>query len=164
MHWMARSRNTGKIARSAIAGLVLIRGNRSEDAFLYLTEISSPKNITVQSKGNEVVPLVIGKDTLSPPTVQYSSLDGGDVYGVPNGVANISKVNPVLEPTKYGLDFWESINGELVTVKKPVAIGRPNRFGDTWVAGDWKVSGRNQHGGLTTTDKGMPRCTEAVGL
>jgi len=92
---------------------------------------------------------------LPPPTEQYSSLDGGDIFGVPNAVTNISIANPELEPKKYGLDFWESINGELVTVKGPVAIARPNNFGDTWVVGDWPVTGLNGHGGLTMTDKGM---------
>jgi hypothetical protein len=107
------------------------------------------------SSGNPVVPLVIGVDTLPPPTEQYSGLDGGDVFAVPNNVANISAVNPVLDPVKYGLDFWESINGELVTIKKPVAISRPNNFRDTWVIGDWPVTGRNAHGGLTMSDKGV---------
>ncbi|GAB1315430.1 hypothetical protein MFIFM68171_05640 [Madurella fahalii] len=126
---------------------------RSEDNYMYLTEITSPKNVQLLSSGNKVVPLVIGEDTISPPTVQYSSLDGGDIYKLPNAVANISGVNPVLNPEKYGLDFWESLNGELVTVRKPRAIKVPNRYGDTWVVGDWTVTGRNKHGGLTMSDK-----------
>lgn len=127
---------------------------RSSASYIYLTEISSPKNVKIVSSGNTVTPLVIGKDTLPPPTVQYSSLDNGDIYGLPNGVANVSSSNPVLDPTKYGLDFWESLSGELVTVKKPTAIGRPNQYGDTWVVGDWAVTGRNEHGGVTMSDKG----------
>lgn len=108
------------------------------------------------SKGNEVVPLVIGLDTLAPPTEQYTSLDGGDIYAVPNAVANISTENPVLNPALYGLDFWESLSGELVTVKNPVAVTRPNQYGDTWVVGDWPTTGRNSHGGITMSDKGKP--------
>jgi len=127
---------------------------RSSAAYLYLTEITSPTNIQVLSSGNVVKPLVIGKDTLSPPTVQFSGLDGGDVYALPNGIANISAVNPVLNPKSYGLDFWESLSGELVTVKKPRAIQRPNSYGDTWVVGDWVVTGKNAHGGVTMSDKG----------
>ncbi|KAK4119042.1 DNase I-like protein [Parathielavia appendiculata] len=126
---------------------------RSNANYMYLTEITSPKNVKVLSSGNLVTPLVIGKDTLSPPTVQYSSLDNGDIYNVPNGVVNVSAVNPVLDPTKYGLDFWESLSGELVTVKKPVAIKTPNQYGDTWVIGDWVATGRNKHGGVTMSDK-----------
>jgi hypothetical protein len=127
---------------------------RSNANYIYLTEIASPTNVHVVSSGNAVTPLVIGKDTLSPPTVQYSSLDGGDIYNLPNGVVNVSEVNPVLDPTKYGLDFWESLSGELVTVKAPRAIKTPNRYGDTWVVGDWAVTGENKHGGLTMSDKG----------
>lgn len=127
---------------------------RSNDNHLYLTELTSPRNIQLLSSGNKAVPLIIGKDTISPPTVQYSNLDGGDIYKLPNAVANISGTNPVLDPAKYGLDFWESLSGELVTVRKPRAIKVPNRFGDTWVVGDWAVTGRNKHGGLTMSDKG----------
>lgn len=106
------------------------------------------------SSGNKVTPLVIGVDTLNPPTEQFTSLDGGDIYAVPNAAANISVENPVLNPALYGLDFWESLSGELVTVKTPVAITRPNQYGDTWVIGDWPTTGRNAHGGLTMSDKG----------
>ncbi|GJC96570.1 endonuclease/exonuclease/phosphatase [Colletotrichum higginsianum] len=112
-----------------------------------------PSNVVVVSKGNEVVPLVIGLDTLAPPTEQYTSLDGGDIYAVPNAVANISTENPVLNPALYGLDFWESLSGQLVTVKNPVAVTRPNQYGDTWVVGDWPTTGRNSHGGITMSDK-----------
>lgn len=127
---------------------------RSSPDHLFLTEITSPRNVQRLSSGNEVEPLVIGKDDLEPPTEQYSSLDNGDVFGVPNNVSQISRVNPELEPTLYGLDFWESINGELVTVLKPTAISKPNNFRDTWVVGDWRTTGRNSRGGLTMTDRG----------
>lgn len=142
----------------AVGDIVSLDGRvaeyRSNANYIYLTEITSPRNVKVLSSGNYVTPLVIGQDTLSPPTVQYSSLDNGDVYNLPNAAANISEVNPVLDPTKFGLDFWESLSGELVTVRKPRAIKVPNRYGDTWVVGDWAVTGRNKHGGLTMSDKG----------
>ncbi|KAF2194244.1 DNase I-like protein [Zopfia rhizophila CBS 207.26] len=126
---------------------------RSNKDYLYLTEISSPQLVTKISKGNVVKPSVIAKDTSDPPAQQYSSLDGGDVFAVPNNVSLVSVTNPVLEPQNYGLDFWESLSGELVTVRKPKAVSKPNNFGDTWVVGDWEVTGRNQRGGLTMTDK-----------
>lgn len=124
---------------------------RSQPGYLHTTEITSPKNVKLISSNNEVKPLVIGKDTPSPPSSQFSGLDGRDVYSVPGGVANISVVNPVLKPKEFGMDFWESLSGELVTVRNPTVIQRPNRFGDTWVYGDWVVTGRNKHGGLTMT-------------
>ncbi|KAI9747108.1 MAG: hypothetical protein M1815_004618 [Lichina confinis] len=126
---------------------------RSTPDHLFLTEIASPRNVRKISSGNKVEPLVIGKGGLDPPTEQYSSLDNGDVFGLPNNVSQISNVNPELEPDMYGLDFWASLNGELVTVRKPTAISKPNNFRDTWVVGDWRATGRNRRGGLTVTDR-----------
>ncbi|KAF2639731.1 DNase I-like protein [Massarina eburnea CBS 473.64] len=126
---------------------------RSNKDYVHLTEISSPVLQSKGSIGNRVKALAIGKDTRGPPTEQFSSLDGGDVFTVPNNVSLISVANPVLEPHKYGMDFWESLSGELVTVRKPTAIAKPNNYGDTWVYGDWKVTGKNDRDGLTMTDK-----------
>lgn len=130
---------------------------RSNKDYVYLTELSSPVLEQKVSTGNKVTPLVVGKDTVKPPTEQFSSLDGGDVFAVPNNVSQISVANPVLDPKKYGMDFWESLTGELVTVRKPTAIAKPNNFGDTWVYGDWKITGHNDRDGLTLTDKGKPK-------
>jgi hypothetical protein len=126
---------------------------RSNKDYIFLTQLSTPVLQGRLSSGAAVTPLIIGKDTRDPPNEQYSSLDGGDVFAVPNNVSQISVANPELQPKKYGLDFWESLTGELVTVKKPTALTKPNQFGDTWIAGDWKVTGRNDRGGLTLTDK-----------
>lgn len=125
---------------------------RSNRDYIPLTELSAPVLEKKLSSGADVQPLVIGVDMRDPPNKQYSSLDGGDVFAVPNNVSQISVANPELQPKKFGLDFWESLTGELVTVKKPTALTKPNQYGDTWVAGDWKVTGRNKRGGLTITD------------
>lgn len=127
---------------------------RSSDDYLYLTEITSPKVTAVLGTNQTVAPLVIGQDTLSPPTVQYTSLDNGDVFGVPNNQSLISIVNPVLDPENYGLDFWESLSGQLVTIENPRAIAKPNSYGDQWVIGNWATAGENERGGLTITSKG----------
>lgn len=127
---------------------------RTSPNFLFLTELTDPTNATVISTGNTVTPLVIGEEGLSPPTKQYSPLDNGDVFGVPNNVSRVSVVNPELQQRRFGLDFWESLSGELVTVTGARAVARPNRFGDTWVVGDWETSGENERGGLTMTDSG----------
>ncbi|KAF1996595.1 DNase I-like protein [Amniculicola lignicola CBS 123094] len=126
---------------------------RSTKDYVYLTELSSPKLEKLVSSGATVKPLVIGKDTRDPPTEKTSSLDGGDIFNVPNNVSLISVANPVLNPKIYGMDFWESLCGELVTVKKPTAVAKPNSFGDTWVIGDWKISGKNKRGGVTMGKK-----------
>lgn len=123
----------------------------SGSTYLYLTELTSPTNVVVISSNNTVTPLVIGEDTLNPPTEQFSSLDGGDIYAIPNAVANISSVNPVLDPANYGLDFWESLSAELVTIKNVTIISRPNSYGETWVTGGWPVTGRSARGSLTMT-------------
>jgi hypothetical protein len=128
---------------------------RSSKAYVYLTEIINPKLVKKVSSGSAVTPLVIGKDTGNPPTKAFSALDNGDVFGVPNNVSLISVDNPTLIPRNYGMDFWESLSGELVTVRGAHALTKPNNYGDTWVVGDWKVTGLNNRGGLTTVDKGM---------
>lgn len=124
--------------------------HRSDSEYLYLTEITKP-SVKVVSKNGKVTPLVIGKDTGAPPGEQYTSLDSGNLFGLPNNASQISAENPTLEPTKYGLDFWESIIGELVTIEKPVAVAKPSKYGDTYVVGDWRKNGTNARGGLTLT-------------
>lgn len=129
---------------------------------MYLTEIINPSNIRVTSSDNEVKAVVIGGRTsgiigrrnLQPPREQFSRLDEGDVFAVPNEEFLVSSVNPRLDPSKYGMDFWESLSGELVTIKGVTALGRQaNNFGDQWVRGDWRASGENSQGGLTVTDR-----------
>jgi len=67
---------------------------RSNKDYLYLTELGSPVLEKRVSSGNKVQALVIGKDTRDPPTEEYSSLDGGDVFAVPNNVSLVSVANP----------------------------------------------------------------------
>ena len=153
------------IGNVTVGDLISVDGNVTEyrytKDYAYLTEIINPKNIRVVSSGNEVKPVVIGSKTsgiigkrdVQPPREQFSSLDNGDVFGVPNNQSLISQANPRLEPNLYGMDFWESLSGELVTIKGVTALGRQaNTFGDQWVRGDWKVSGKNSRGGLTVTN------------
>ncbi|CBF82427.1 hypothetical protein AN9156.2 [Aspergillus nidulans FGSC A4] len=144
------------VSKVSVGDIITLSGKvseyRSSDDYLYLTEITSPSSIVVKSSGNEVTPVVIGKDR-SPPTEEYSSLDTGDVLAVPNNVSQISVDNPVLQPDKYGMDFWESLSGELVSLTGVTLITKPNQYGDVFVRGDWAVTGLNGHGGLTQTEK-----------
>jgi predicted extracellular nuclease len=130
----------------------LVSEYRSSSAYIYLTEITRPANIKVLSHGNAVKPVVMGKQDTSPPTEQFSGLDNGDVFSLPNNSSQISTTNPVLQPWAYGLDFWESLSGELVIIKNPSSLGKPNQYNETWVAGNWKKTGKNKRGGLTMTD------------
>ncbi|EAW09508.1 endonuclease/exonuclease/phosphatase family protein [Aspergillus clavatus NRRL 1] len=144
-------------AKVSVGDIVSLSGKvteyRSSSAYVYLTELSSPSALRVTSSGNPVTPVVVGKGGLMPPTEQFSSLDGGDVLGLPNDASQISNVNPVLQPSSFGMDFWESLSGELVTVTGLRAVGKPNSYGDTGVVGDWKTTGGNERGGLTMRAK-----------
>ena len=117
-----------------------------------MTELEAPANITVISSNNMVTPLILGKDR-SPPTQLFSALDVGrdGFLSVPNNRSRIEVVNPTLQPDKYGMDFWESLEGQLVTIRKPTATAFPNNYGEFWVYGDWKVTGKNGRGGITIT-------------
>lgn len=86
-------------------------------------------------------------------TEQFSSLDNGDVFAAPNNQSLVSVANPTLDPSQYGIDFWESLSGELVTIRGPCALSRPNSFNDTWVVGEWNTTGENLRGGLTMSDR-----------
>lgn len=117
---------------------------------LFLTEIDSLGNLVVHSHGHEVVPLVLGSDR-TPPLWQLSSADvGPDGWlSVPGNTSQLESINPTLQPDKYGLDFWQSLEGQLVTVPSPVTLNFADRFGSIWVHGDWPVTGKNSRGGLT---------------
>lgn len=60
-------------------------------------------------------------------------------------------VNATLVPTQFGLDFWSSLEGQLVKIPSPIAIDFENEFGEFWVRGNWPVTGENGRGGLTIT-------------
>ncbi|THV05257.1 DNase I-like protein [Dendrothele bispora CBS 962.96] len=136
---------TGKVAE--------FRSSSSPNDLLQ-TEISSPSasNVVVLSSGNNVSPVILGRDR-SPPTELLSALDiGADGWlSAPNNQSLVDTVNATLQPDLYGMDFWSSLEGQLVTVPSPVALDFQNSFGEFWVHGDWPVTGKNGRGGLTIT-------------
>ena len=119
---------------------------------LHLTELESPTNITVLSSGNAVVPIILGRDR-SPPTWQLSSLDSGPdgFLSVPGNQSQQDSPSRQLQPTRYGLDFWESLEGQVVTIPGPISLGFANSFQEFWVRGKWEATGVNSRGGLTIT-------------
>lgn len=119
---------------------------------LFGTEIDSPTNIVVHSSNNTFPIVVLGRDR-SPPTRYLSALDVGHdgFLSVPNNVSRIDAVNAKLQPHLYGMDFWESLEGQIVTIRKPFATNFENQFGEFWVYGDWPVTGRNGRGGISIT-------------
>ncbi|KDQ25826.1 hypothetical protein PLEOSDRAFT_1106723 [Pleurotus ostreatus PC15] len=146
------------IAQVAIGDMVSLSGRVAEFRSnnspndLTITEIDNPTEIEVASQNNAVVPVIVGKDR-SPPTQQLSALDTGSdgFLAVPNNSSRIDITDATLQPDKFGMDFWESLEGQLVTIPKPVALDFPNSFGEIWVRGDWAVTGLNSRGGLTIT-------------
>ena len=119
---------------------------------LHLTELVSPTNITVLSSGNPVVPIVLGRDR-TPPTQHISFLDSGPdgFLSVPANQSLQDTPDRRLQPAKYGLDFWESLEGQVVTIPNPISLGFGNSFGEFWVRGSWCATGVNSRGGLSIT-------------
>lgn len=159
----------GTNASIAIGDTLTLSGKvteyRSSTAYLYSTELESPVvQAWTSGKGVAPKPRVLGSSSaLSPPTEQFTSLDGGDIFAVPNNVSQVSVANPKLQPDAYGLDFWKALNGDLVTISNPVAVGKPNSYGETWVVGNWPTTGRNGRGGLTLGSKDANPETIIVG-
>ncbi|KAH9945267.1 DNase I-like protein [Epithele typhae] len=154
----------GNAAHSANVGdLVSISGRvaeyRKAPNDLFLTQIDRILSIKTLSSGHVVPPLVLGRDR-TPPNNQFSSLDiGKDGWlSMPNNRTLLEHVNATLRPEEFGLDFWESLEGQLVTIKSPTATNFQDRFGSLWVYGDWPVTGKNERGGLTVhfKDGAMP--------
>ncbi|KAH7105575.1 DNase I-like protein [Auriculariales sp. MPI-PUGE-AT-0066] len=155
-------------AQVNVGDLITLTGKiqeyRSDPTYLFVTELSSPTNIVVVSSNNTVAPVVLGQDR-SPPTQKYTALDQPGFLGVPNNSSRIEVVNATLQPEKYGLDFWESLEGMLVTIRKPVALNFENQYGEFWVRGDYPVTGLNARGGLTmtrTADGDVDMASEAI--
>ena len=134
----------------SLSGKVQEYRSSSYPTYLLATELSSPSNITVLSSNNTVKPIVLGVDR-SPPTQYLSALDVGrdGFLSVSGNQSRVDTVNATVLPTKYGLDFWSSLEGQLVTIPKPVSLGFENTYGEFWVRGNWKATGVNARGGLS---------------
>ncbi|MFD5437428.1 endonuclease/exonuclease/phosphatase family protein [Kitasatospora sp. NPDC127067] len=99
-----------------------------------LTEISAP-GVTVLSAGNPLpAPVVV--DTRNIPGT-YAPPAGAD--GSVDGVA--------LNPEKYTLDFYESLEGMLVQVKDVRVIQATDKYNELWVAAD-RQDQRSKRGGV----------------
>lgn len=124
---------------------------------LLLTELASPSHFAIHSSDNPITPLLLSRESkYTPPLGKASALDKGTEgwLSVPNNATLLESVNATLQPDKYGLDFWESLEGRLVTVTTPTTSNFPDMFGSIWVYGDWDVNGKNERGGLTLTSVG----------
>ncbi|RWD29875.1 MAG: hypothetical protein EOS34_27425 [Mesorhizobium sp.] len=87
------------------------------------------------SPGAPLPPVIIGAAGRLPPTdVLFISEDSAD-------------------PTNFGADFYESLEGTYVRINNPIVVGPTNKFGEFWVVADGGVgaSGMNSLGGITAT-------------
>ncbi|MGW6930368.1 endonuclease/exonuclease/phosphatase family protein [Lentzea sp. NPDC054927] len=98
-----------------------------------LTEIAQPTTLTV-SKGNPVPAPVVVKNI----PAGYLPAPGGSIEQLP------------LEPEKYGLDYFESLEGTLVQVNDARVVGPSNAFGEAWVTVN-PDQNKNLRGGTTYT-------------
>ncbi|SDH25576.1 hypothetical protein SAMN05216553_118170 [Lentzea fradiae] len=98
-----------------------------------LTEITSPTTV-VLSQGNPVPAPVVLKNV----PAAYVPTPGGSIEQLP------------LEPAKYALDYFESLEGTLVQVDDARVVGPSNTFGEVWVTVN-PDQNRNQRGGTTYT-------------
>ncbi|MFS0737782.1 Ig-like domain-containing protein [Sphingomonas sp. 1P06PA] len=99
---------------------------------LSLTEITSPTAIVVEGTGT-VASTLIGTGGRVLPDANFG--DDEDVY----------------DPSTQAADFYESLEGMLVTIDAPLVVANPNSFGEAYVvaSGGAQASGVNDRGGIT---------------
>ncbi|MEM9872983.1 MAG: endonuclease/exonuclease/phosphatase family protein [Pseudomonadota bacterium] len=104
---------------------------------------SGAENSTILSSGNDLpAATIIGDAGRTPPT---------DVVISDSELPVDLQTDPgTFNPETDGIDFYESLEGMLVTVDNPVVIGATNRFDETYVVADDgdNVTGGSPDGGL----------------
>jgi predicted extracellular nuclease len=99
---------------------------------LTITQLTSPSWLNLGNAVAETV--IIGTGGRLPPT-QIIDNDGFGVF----------------DPDQDGIDFWESLEGMLITLDTPTAVSNTNNFGETYVvvSGGAGATGLAAGGGLT---------------
>ncbi|WP_372571771.1 endonuclease/exonuclease/phosphatase family protein [Ruegeria jejuensis] len=109
-------------------------------ANLSTTQLSNVE-IEVTSSGNALpAATILGAAGRTPPTEVVIS--EGELP------VNLQDDPGTFNPETDGIDFYESLEGMLVTVDNPTAISATNRFGETWVAADDGAGVTSPSGGL----------------
>lgn len=92
---------------------------------LTTTELTGPK-VTVLSSGNTLpAPVVLGVDRIAPQQV----IEGAN----PLGVDNVEDLAALFRPTTDAIDFYESLEGMLATVRDAKVVGATKSFGEMTV-------------------------------
>jgi uncharacterized protein len=89
---------------------------------LSTTELTSPV-VTVTASGQSLPPaVVVGPGGRVPPSTVIENDANGDV-----------ETTDAFDPANDGLDFWESLEGERISIADLQVVGPTNRFGETEV-------------------------------
>ena len=114
-----------------------------ESAFgndLSVTQLTEP-DITVLSSGNDLPEaILIGPNGILPPNEVVISPDelpeDGSIQP-PTATINLQDADDdaanLFDPTEDGIDFYETLEGQLVTIENPAAISATDGFGQTFV-------------------------------
>lgn len=143
---------TGSAPTVAAGDAILVIGTVSEflgggdQSNLTITQLTSPV-ITIESSGNALpTAVLIGPSGIRPPT---ETIDDDNFA--------------TFDPENDGIDFFESLEGMLVTIQNPVAVDTTTRFGELYTVasdGAGNLSATNvSEDGLVTVRGG----TDALG-
>ncbi|KAJ3013501.1 hypothetical protein HKX48_005724 [Thoreauomyces humboldtii] len=121
---------------------------------LFATEITAVTNITVLAPGPSFpAPVVIGQDGRMPPTSEtfYKFDDGYEALSETITTQATFQTYGDLDIKNRGLDFLESLEGMLVTIKSPIVTGQPDTDSSFWVLpeGGKGATGVNAAGGIS---------------
>ncbi len=138
---------TGSAPTVAVGDEAEVRGDVSEfipggagTGNLSITQIAAA-TVAVLSSGNALpAATLIGQNGYAPPTDKIIS--EGELP------VNLQTDPGTFNPAEDGIDFYESLEGMLVTIDDPVATSVTNRFGETWVVGDDGANVTTPNGGL----------------
>nr|WKN37008.1 endonuclease/exonuclease/phosphatase family protein [Tunicatimonas sp. TK19036] len=128
---------TGSAPSVAIGDLLEVTGTVSE--YFEATQLEDVTDIAVIGTGS-ITPLVLGVDR-QPPTEIVDDAGSTDY-----------------DPTRDGRDFWESLEGMLVTLPNAQAVSLTNNFGEVYAisGNDAYATGENARGGITILDDDDP--------
>ena len=131
--------------RPAIGTAVTVDGAVSEfrpgadPLNLTTTELVDPV-VTVTGTAT-VAPTLLGEGGVRPPLRVIDDDSSGD-----------AELNPVFDPWDDGLDFHESLEGMLVEIRRPVAVGPTNGFHELPVVADGAARLRSERGGVVVRE------------
>jgi len=126
------------VSTPEVGDLVEVSG--TVDEFFQATQIDTLTQLEVLDTGRAIAPLVLGEDRVPPTEIVDDS--GSTDYDV----------------TRDGRDFYESLEGMLVTLPEGIATSLTNRFGEFYAVGNAgeNATGINNRGGITITEDFNP--------